>query len=407
MRGGRTLVEIEAAARELKAGLWRDWVPPVAAPKQVENESPSEEVLRVGVTESSPAVVSRAETRGSKIDEVTKKLAELYDGEDATKPFDGVFEPKPGDAVAAKYTGDDKWSRAIVTERRVGDKPVGVFYCDFGNCEEVPFCRLRPLKDASVTTTTIPPMANFCALSYLKIPRIDSDYGYQAATCVGDLLSGRVFYAKIDARDRSPTTKPWQADAPPTFTVTLFRDEDTTESIAIDVLKAGFARVDVRAASRRLANRSSTTCSTPRNSPVAPTTACGSTATSIRTTNTNTSLSHRVIAFISPLRASPRLRARPVPPRVWANLSIERADRSRASPHTTTLARVHRASRHVTTTERTLAPARREHVDGGDDDASRVRATAGLARAAIERRTTRARRARRVETRASSETSIC
>ena len=96
-------------------------------------------------------------------------------------------------------------------------------------------------------------MANFCPLSYLKIPRIDSDYGYQAATCVGDLLSGRVFYAKIDARDRSPTTKPWQADAPPTFTVTLFRDEDTTESIAIDVLKAGFARVDVRAASRRLA----------------------------------------------------------------------------------------------------------------------------------------------------------
>ena len=254
VRGGRTLVEIEAAARELKAGLWRDWVPPVAAPKQVENESPSEEVLRVGVTECVAGGRFYAQKLdGSKIDEVTKKLAELYDGEDATKPFDGVFEPKPGDAVAAKYTGDDKWSRAIVTERRVGDKPVGVFYCDFGNCEEVPFCRLRPLKDASVTTTTIPPMANFCALSYLKIPRIDSDYGYQAATCVGDLLSGRVFYAKIDARDRSPTTKPWQADAPPTFTVTLFREEDTTESIAIDVLKAGFARVDVRAASRRLA----------------------------------------------------------------------------------------------------------------------------------------------------------
>ena len=158
VRGGRTLVEIEAAARELKAGLWRDWVPPVAAPKQVENESPSEEVLRVGVTECVAGGRFFAQKLdGSKIDEVTKKLAELYDGEDATKPFDGVFEPKPGDAVAAKYTGDDKWSRAIVTERRVGDKPVGVFYCDFGNCEEVPFSRLRPLKDASVTTTTIPP----------------------------------------------------------------------------------------------------------------------------------------------------------------------------------------------------------------------------------------------------------
>ncbi len=124
--------------------------------------------------------------------------------------------------------------------------------------------------------------------------------------------------------------------------------------------------------------------------------------TSIRTTNT--SLSHRVIAFISPLRASPRLRARPVPPRVWANLSIERADRSRASPHTTTLARVHRASRHVTTTERTLAPARREHVDGGDDDASRVRATARISargdRTTNDARTTRStRRDARVERR--------
>ena len=251
---GRALADIEAAAREVKAGLWKDWTPPIVEVDEPEDSSTGE-LVRAGVTECVAGgrfFVQNLD--GSKIQEVTDKLAELYDGVDTSKPHDGVFEPKPGDAVAAKFTGDDKWARAIVTAKRVGDKPVSVFYCDFGNVEDIGFNRLRPLKDSTVTTVAIPPMANFCALSFLKIPRIDSDYGYAAASHVGKLISGQAFHARIDARDRFPTTKPWEIDAQPAFSLTLFPDANAraAESVALDLLRAGFARVHRRAAARRL-----------------------------------------------------------------------------------------------------------------------------------------------------------
>lgn len=256
VQGGRALAEIEAAAKELKAGLWKDWTPPVQEVEQNESveDAPSADLIRVGVTECVAGgrfFVQKLD--GSRIDEVTQKLAELYDSVDTNRSHDGVFEPKPGDAVAAKFTGDDKWSRAIVTSKRVGDNPVSVFYCDFGNVEELPFKRLRPLNQ-SISLTAIPPMANYCALSFLKIPRIESEYGYQAASHIGSLLSGQAFHARVDARERFPTTKPWEADATPAFSLTLFPTAEASpeSSIALDVLRAGFARVDRRAASRRV-----------------------------------------------------------------------------------------------------------------------------------------------------------
>lgn len=248
VQGGRALAEIEAAAKEVKAGLWKDWTPPVQVEETREDE-PTGELVRVDVTECVAGgrfFVQKLD--GCKIEEVTSKLADLYGDVDTSKAFDGVFEPKVGDAVAAKFTGDDKWSRAIVASKRIGDKPVRVFYCDYGNTEELPFKRLRPLKDAGLTLNALPPMANFCALSSVKIPRIDSDYGYAAASRVGELLSGRLFHARIDARDRFPTSKPWESGAAPAFTLALFPSAVAApeESVACDLLRSGLARVDRR-----------------------------------------------------------------------------------------------------------------------------------------------------------------
>lgn len=254
VQGGRALAEIESAAKEVKAGLWKDWKPPVVEAEEPVDTAPDNTLVHVGVTEclaGGQFFVQKLE--GCKIGEVTDKLAELYGGVDTSKPFDGIFEPKAGDVVAAKFTGDDKWSRAIVMHKRVGDNPVSVFYCDFGNSEDLPFNRLRPLKDSSVTIAAIPAMALHCNVSFLKVPHIDSDYGYQAASHIGSLISGRAFYARIDHRERRPSAKPWEAEAIPAFSLTLFPDPDLSSvSVSRDILAAGFGRLDRRAAARRL-----------------------------------------------------------------------------------------------------------------------------------------------------------
>lgn len=67
------------------------------------------------------------------------KFVEFYDGVDMSKLYDGVFELKFGDVVVVKFIGDDKWVRVIVIAKRVGDKFVSVFYCDFGNVEDIGF----------------------------------------------------------------------------------------------------------------------------------------------------------------------------------------------------------------------------------------------------------------------------
>jgi len=254
VQGGRAMAEIEAAAKETKAGLWKDWKPPVV---EIVEEGDSEvsasssELVEVGVTEVlAGGRFFVQKLTGSKLSFVTEKLNELYDDTDTTRSADGVFEPKIGDMVAAKFTGDDKWSRAIVTAKRVGDKPVPVFYCDFGNEESIEFNRLRPLKDSSVTGGAIPPMANLCAFSFLKVPAIDSDYGYQAATFIGKVIANQAFFARIDARERNPTTKPWDDESSVTFSLALYEKKDSTESVAAKILRAGFARVDKRATRR-------------------------------------------------------------------------------------------------------------------------------------------------------------
>ena len=253
VQGGRALAEIEAAAKETKAGLWKDWTPPVVQVTEEEDSeaSMSSELVEVGVTEvlgGGRFFVQKL--AGSKVSFVTDKLAELYDNEDTNRAADGVFEPKVGDMVAAKFTRDDKWSRAIVTGKRVGDKPVPVFYCDFGNEESLDFNRLRPLRDSSITAGAIPPMANLCAFSGLKVPSVDSEYGFQAATFIGQTIANNAFFARINARERYPTTKPWDEESPVTFALALFQEKDSTESVAVDILRAGFARVDARACRR-------------------------------------------------------------------------------------------------------------------------------------------------------------
>nr|XP_056705924.1 tudor domain-containing protein 1 [Euleptes europaea] len=54
-----------------------------------------------------------------------------------------VFKPKAGEACCAKFSGDDRWYRAVVLEVFVSE--VKVAYADYGNVEILPLSRLLPI----------------------------------------------------------------------------------------------------------------------------------------------------------------------------------------------------------------------------------------------------------------------
>ncbi|KFV90318.1 Tudor domain-containing protein 1, partial [Eurypyga helias] len=67
------------------------------------------------------------------------------------------FEPRPGEACCARFSGDGRWYRALVL--KASQSVVKVLYVDYGNIETLPLSKVLPITD-----------------SYLKLP-------FQTITC--------------------------------------------------------------------------------------------------------------------------------------------------------------------------------------------------------------------------------
>ena len=227
--GGEELQSAQDAAKQARACMWKDWSPEAEAAKAAaaaaaqaaasgqtaENAGPAE-VATLGVTEVISGCrffVQRAE--GSRADWLFQQLQDLTPAAETPN-----FEPKRGALVAGKFTGDDCWYRAVITEnpRNASAAGLKVFYCDFGNGEALPMSRMRPLDPSLVS---LPALAHLCTLSFLKVPDLAEDYGYQAAQCLGHIAGGRALCARIDQRQRGPTPDAWEHDATPEWHVTL------------------------------------------------------------------------------------------------------------------------------------------------------------------------------------------
>ncbi|XP_065890672.1 maternal protein tudor-like [Dysidea avara] len=80
-------------------------------------------------------------------EEVDDLMEQLYSTYSTTSPQPLTI--CPGDVVAAQFTHDDSWYRAII--QKVTDDIVDVFYFDYGNSETIPINRLRELKPEFLT----------------------------------------------------------------------------------------------------------------------------------------------------------------------------------------------------------------------------------------------------------------
>lgn len=77
-----------------------------------------------------------------------------------------------------------------------------VFYIDYGNQEVLAHSQLRPL-DSSMSSS--PGLAQLCSLAYVTVPRLEEDYGKEAAFCLCNHLVNeqKEFKAIIEDKDTS------------------------------------------------------------------------------------------------------------------------------------------------------------------------------------------------------------
>ena len=221
--GGAQLQEAQQAAKMARACLWKDWSPEAEAAKAAAKEASEKagpastgpaEITTLGITEVISGCRFFAQrTEGSRADALFQQLQDLTPEQETPN-----FAPRKGMLLAGRFTGDNCWYRAVVTEHP-SDASAGVrvHYCDFGNGETLPRSRIRPL-DPSLAS--LPPLAHLCTLSFLKVPDLTEEHGHSAARCLGQLAGGRALPARIDQR-AAPPSAPWDHDASPEWHVTL------------------------------------------------------------------------------------------------------------------------------------------------------------------------------------------
>jgi staphylococcal nuclease domain-containing protein 1 len=114
----------------------------------------------------------------SKIEAELKKF-EPSTSEDLEKPI------KKGTICAARFSDDGNWYRAKVLSS-LGKGDIEVQFIDFGNLD-VANCNAGDLKRLPEKLLQYEPQAKPATLAFLKVPKVSSDLGAEAAKVVQDI----------------------------------------------------------------------------------------------------------------------------------------------------------------------------------------------------------------------------
>lgn len=107
------------------------------------------------------------------------------------------FVPKNGELVSAKFS-DGAWYRAKIRRSSPVKKEAEVTFIDYGNQDTVSFSNIRPLDQKF---RSLPGQAHEARLSFVKLPKPDSEYYFEAVERFRSLCEGRKLVANIDHRE--------------------------------------------------------------------------------------------------------------------------------------------------------------------------------------------------------------
>ncbi|KAE8661954.1 TUDOR-SN protein 1 isoform 2 [Hibiscus syriacus] len=199
------LDQAEQSAKWQKLKIWENYV----EGEEVSNGSPTvenkqKEILEVVVTEVLSGGKFYVQTIGDqRVSSIQKQLASLNIQEAPVIDLE-VARMVLAAEFNCVHTLGLICEDCQCTSRRVGSSNdrFEVFYLDYGNQEEVPYSRLRPI-DPSLSAT--PGLAQLCSLVFLKVPSLEDKFGTEAAQFLSEQTFGSSlkFKAVIEERDSS------------------------------------------------------------------------------------------------------------------------------------------------------------------------------------------------------------
>lgn len=108
----------------------------------------------------------------------------------------GVYVPKKGEVVVAKFSEDGLWYRAQISVVNKGDKPTyTVFYVDYGNSETVAPELIRKLDDKY---SKLAHQAKLARLAFVIPPSGDEDYADEAALALKEMVWNKTMIATFE-----------------------------------------------------------------------------------------------------------------------------------------------------------------------------------------------------------------
>lgn len=102
---------------------------------------------------------------------------------------EGIFQPRVGELISARFSQDQQWYRARV-RRFNPDKTINVLYVDFGNSENLANTQAN-IRRLPPQLSGTPALARECRLVFIKVPGADDEYGDDAYDLFRSLTEGK------------------------------------------------------------------------------------------------------------------------------------------------------------------------------------------------------------------------
>ncbi|UZJ54140.1 hypothetical protein CBS101457_003460 [Exobasidium rhododendri] len=200
-----------------------------------------------------------------KIAQLESLMSDLAVHHQHAAPSSNTFQPKVGEWVSAKFSGDDQWYRGQILRNKLQQKVREIKFVDYGNIEDVPIANVKPLDEARFGKRRLPGQSNPARLSFIRLyegkgvptpaataaaannnaavpaaTQAPDDYALDAQERFKELTEGRKLIANIDYRD--PTG---------VLHLSLYDPNDSQigkveASMNVDLCKEGHALLDRR-----------------------------------------------------------------------------------------------------------------------------------------------------------------
>ena len=141
-------------------------------------------------------------------------------------------DPKNGDFVSAKFSGDGEWYRGRIRANDRAAKEAEVQFIDFGNREKIPWSKLRPLAP-QFSVQKLKAQAEDAVLSCIQMPAA-SEYRQQTIEDINNYTVGKKLLANIDFVDRDGTNY---------ITLHETEDKDLMQTTNVQLVGMGLAIV--------------------------------------------------------------------------------------------------------------------------------------------------------------------